>query len=154
MVSGIDYWEAMTQVGADQLRKAGLNVDAQAMDFTTMARRRNSKEPRDKGGWNIHFTFIDGLFNANPAANGWIRGDGKSGLPGWPDSPGLEASRATWLETADFDSQKRTSEQMQLLLWSDVPYIPMGHWVRSTAHRRDIVDLPWGHPAFYGVRRV
>jgi hypothetical protein len=34
------------------------------------------------------------------------------------------------------------------------PYIPMGHQVRATAHRRDIVDLPWGFPAFYGVRRV
>jgi peptide/nickel transport system substrate-binding protein len=154
MVSGIDYWEAMTQVGVDQLRKAGLNIDAQTMDFTTMARRRNSKESREKGGWNIYFSFIDGLFNANPAANGWIRGDSKSGLPGWPDSPGLEASRAAWLETADFDAQKRISEQTQLLLWRDVPYIPMGHWVRSTAHRRNIVDLPWGHPAFHGVRRV
>jgi hypothetical protein len=40
---------------------------------------------------------------------------------------------------------------MQLPMRRDVPYIPMGHWVRSTAHRLNISDLPW---AFYGVRRV
>jgi hypothetical protein len=39
-------------------------------------------------------------------------------------------------------------------LWQDVPYIPMGHWVPLTAHRRNIIDLPWGFPAFYGVRRA
>jgi len=43
---------------------------------------------------------------------------------------------------------------MQLQMWQDVPYIPMGHWVRPTAHRRDIIDLPWGFAAFYGTRRV
>jgi peptide/nickel transport system substrate-binding protein len=58
------------------------------------------------------------------------------------------------LDAGDIDVQKRISEQMQLQMWRDVPYIPMGHWVRLTAHRRNIVDLPWGFSAFYGVRRV
>jgi peptide/nickel transport system substrate-binding protein len=94
------------------------------------------------------------MFNANPATNAAIRGDGKSGFEGWPKSPRLEALRKDWLGTADIDAQKRIGEQMQLQMWQDVPYIPMGHWVRSTAHRRNIVDLPWGFPAFNGVRRV
>ena len=83
-----------------------------------------------------------------------IRGDGKSGIPGWPVSPQLEALRDAWLETGDFDAQRRISEQMQLQMWRDVPYIPMGQFIPVTAHRRDIVDLPWGFAAFYGVRRV
>jgi peptide/nickel transport system substrate-binding protein len=62
--------------------------------------------------------------------------------------------RSAWLDSADLSSQKRISEQMQMLLWQDVPYIPLGHWVPLTAHRRDLVDLPWGFPQFYGVRRV
>ena len=43
-----------------------MNVDLQIMDFPTMVRRRISKEPPDKGGWNLHFSIIDGLFGANP----------------------------------------------------------------------------------------
>jgi ABC-type transport system substrate-binding protein len=106
------------------------------------------------GMWNVSFFILDGIFNASPATNAAIRGDGKSGFEGWPKSPGLEALREAWLETADIGLQRRIGEQMQRQMWLDVPYIPMGYWVRSTAHRRNIVDLPWGFPAFYGVRRV
>jgi peptide/nickel transport system substrate-binding protein len=153
-VSDNAYFVSMTQVGAEQLRKAGINVDLQTMDFGTLLRRRTSKEPRDKGGWNVYFTFNDGLFADTPATNNAIRGDGKSGIEGWPDSPRLEALRDAWLDAADLATEKRIGEQMQIQMWLDVPYIPMGFWVRSTAHRRDIVDLPWGSAAFYGVRRV
>jgi peptide/nickel transport system substrate-binding protein len=148
------YFVSLCQVGAEQLRKAGVNVDLQTMDFGTMLRRRASKEPRDKGGWNIFFTFNDGVFVDNPAANNMIRGDGKSGLEGWPNSPRLEALRDAWLDSTDLATEKQIGEQMQLQMWQDVPYIPMGFWVRTTAHRREIVDLPWGLAAFYGVRRV
>ena len=153
-VSGNSYIVSISQVGSDQLRKAGMNVDLQIMDFGTLVRRRMSKESPDKGGWNVFFTILDGLFNDTPATNYAIRGNGKSGLEGWPDSPKLEALREDWLDTSDADAQKRIAVQMQLQMWRDVPYIPMGHWVRSTAHRRNIVDLPWGFAAFYGVRRV
>ena len=66
----------------------------------------------------------------------------------------FSCSARTWLDAADLATQQRISEQMQFQLWRDVPYIPMGHFVRKTAHRRNIVDLPWGFAAFYGVRRV
>jgi peptide/nickel transport system substrate-binding protein len=153
-VSDNAYFLSIAQVGVDQLRKAGLNLDVQTMDFTTMVRRRASKEPPEKGGWNVFFTFTDGLFSDNPATNIQIRGDGKSGLEGWPVSPKLEALRDAWLATGAIDAQQRICEQMQRQMWEDVPYIPMGFWVRSVAHRRNIVDLPWGSAAFYGVRRV
>ena len=153
-VAGNGYFAPISEVGADILRKAGLNVDVQTADFPTYARRRQNKDLPGKGGWNVSFFILDGIFNANPATNAAIRGDGKSGFEGWPDSPKLEALREDWLNAADIDAQKRISEQMQLQLWRDVPYIPMGSWVRSTAHRRNIVDLPWAFPAFYGVRRA
>jgi peptide/nickel transport system substrate-binding protein len=148
------YFQAMSAMGADQLRKAGMNVDVQIADFSTYVRRRQNKDIPGKGGWNVSFFILDGIFNANPATNAGIRGDGKSGFDGWPDSPRLEALRNDWLDAGDIDVQKRISEQMQLQMWRDVPYIPMGHWVRLTAHRRNIIDLPWGFSAFYGVRRV
>ena len=153
-VSDSAYFVSIAAVGVDQLRKAGMNVNVQTMDFTTMIRRRASKEPPEKGGWNVFFSITDGLFSDNPATNFQIRGEGKSGPVGWPTSPRLEALRDAWLETVDADAQKRIAEQMQLQMWQDVPYIPMGYWVRPTAHRRNIVDLPWGFAAFYGVRRV
>jgi peptide/nickel transport system substrate-binding protein len=65
-VSDNTYFAAISQVGADQLRKAGMNVDLRSMDFTSMIRRRLSKDPPDKGGWNVFFSINDGLFTNNP----------------------------------------------------------------------------------------
>jgi peptide/nickel transport system substrate-binding protein len=124
------------------------------MDGPTMIRRRMSKMSPDNGGWNVFFSILDCLFNDGPATNYAIRGDGKSGIEGWPHSPKLEALRQAWLDAVDLDAERRIGKDMQLQMWQDVPYVPMGHWVRSTAHRRNIVDLPWGFAAFYGVRRV
>ena len=153
-VSGNSLFEAVSAVGTDQLRKAGMNVDLQTMDFGTLMRRRPNQEPRDKGGWNAFFGMTDCMFSANPAANTNLRGNGKSAGDGWPDSPALEVLREAWLDAPDLATQQKISEQMQFQLWRDVPYIPLGHFVRSTAHRRNIVDLPWGFAAFYGVRRA
>ena len=144
----------ISQVGTEALRKAGLNVDAQVTDAGTMFRRWQNRETPDKGGWNVVFSILDGVVIATPVTNPAIRGDGKSGWPGWPESPRFEALRDAWLDAGDLAAEKRIGQEMQLQLWKDVPYIPMGHWVRSTAHRRNIVDLPWGFAAFYGVRRV
>ncbi len=38
---------------ADQMRKAGFNVDVRSSDFATVAQRRNSRAPVAEGGWSI-----------------------------------------------------------------------------------------------------
>jgi peptide/nickel transport system substrate-binding protein len=153
-VTGSPFLSPMADVGVDLLRRSGMEVDVQAVDVPTANRRRLSNAPPGKGGWNVFFTTLEGLYSFNPAGNSAIRGDGRSGLPGWPTSPELEALRQEWLDAGDLAEQKRIAERMQMQLWQDVPYIPLGHWTVSTAHRRDIVGLPWGFPAFYGVRRA
>jgi peptide/nickel transport system substrate-binding protein len=152
--SGSGYIPALTQVGSDALRRSGMNVDLQLSDFATMARRMVRTDPPDKGGWNVHFIIAEGGFNHNPATNVYLPGDGKSGAPGWPKSPRLEALRLAWLEASDPSEQMRIAEATQRQLWQDVPYIPMGQWLRVTAYRRDLVDVPRGFAAFYGVRRA
>jgi peptide/nickel transport system substrate-binding protein len=153
-VSGTGNIAPISEVGVDQLRKAGMNVDLRTMDIATMSRRRTSRETTAKGGWDVYFTILEGLNNANPATHAAIRGDGKGGIPGWPVSAELEALRDAWLDAADIGAQRQIAERMQLQMWRDVPYIPMGQWIPVTAHRRNIVDLPWGFAAFYGVRRI
>ena len=152
--SGAGYIPVLAQVGADVLRRAGMDVDLQLTDFATMARRVLKKEPPEKGGWNVYFIIAEGAFNSTPATNSYIRGDAASGSPGWPTSPKFEALRQAWLDTADLDEQKRIGVEAQLQLWRDVPYIPMGQWRRVTAFRKDIVNIPYGFAAFYGVQKV
>jgi peptide/nickel transport system substrate-binding protein len=67
----------LSLVGADQLRRAGLNVDLQEMEFGAVVKRRTSQSPPDKGGWNIFFTLIDrSIPNIHPFGNPNLRADG------------------------------------------------------------------------------
>jgi peptide/nickel transport system substrate-binding protein len=150
--SGTGWIPALSQVGADMLHRAGMNVDLQLTDFATMIRRVFNRNPPALGGWNMHFIVSDGAFNANLATHGEIRGDGKSGWPGWPTSPRFEALRQDWLAAGELDEQRRIAVEAQVLLWQEVPYIPMGQWLRLTAHRRNLVEVPRGFAAFYGAR--
>jgi hypothetical protein len=75
-VTGTGNIAPMSQVGVDQLRKSGLNIDLQVMDAASMSQRIMNKETWDKGGWNVHFNILEGLFNANPATNYALRADG------------------------------------------------------------------------------
>jgi peptide/nickel transport system substrate-binding protein len=152
--AGSGFITPLAQVGADQLRKAGLNVDVQVMDNATLIRRRASKATVSEGGWSVFFALPDGLFNANPASSYAIRANGGAAWEGWPTSPELERLRIAWLDAGTLQDEAQICEQLQLQLWKDVPYIPMGQVIKPTAYRRDLVDLPAGFPAFYGVRRV
>lgn len=151
--AGSGYIPLLTQVGADVLRRAGMDVDLQLSDYATMARRIGRTENPDRGGWNVYFTPMEGAFSHTPITNEYFRGDSKSGAPGWPRSPEIETLRAAWLVAASHDERKQIAEAAQLRLWLDVPYAPMGQWLRIAAFRGNLVDIPHGFAAFYGVRR-
>ena len=147
---------ALSLVGTDQLRRVGMDVDLQEMEMGTLIRRRLNQAAPDKGGWNAVFSFIDRSNpNTNPYGNYLIRADGLAVWDGWPTSPRIEALRAAWLDAASLDDQRRICIEMQMQLWQDVPYIPMGEYWQATAYRKDLLDvLPGCFAVFYGVRRA
>jgi peptide/nickel transport system substrate-binding protein len=146
----------LSKVGAEQMRRAGVNIDFQEMDFGTVVRRRTNQGPPDKGGWNVFFTLIDrSIPNTNPFGNQALRADGKAGWDGWPTSTRIEELRTAWLDAADMEKQRRICAELQRQVWEDVPFIPMGEYWQTTAYRKDLVDvLPGCFATFYGVRRT
>jgi peptide/nickel transport system substrate-binding protein len=154
ILAATDYptLNAMAQVGADLLQKLGMNVDLQSMDWGTIQQRRIKKDPVDKGGWNIFFSFFAGMEVFNPASHQNIRGNGLAGPPGWPDSPKLEKLRADWFAAPDVASQKQICADIQRQVWIDVPYIPLGRYFQPTAYRHGMTTPQVGFPVFYGVK--
>jgi peptide/nickel transport system substrate-binding protein len=148
----ISVIHVLALVGVDALRKGGMDVDVQSMDFGTMVRRRGSKQPIQQGGWNVFFTFLDSTSNFTPAGNPGLRGNGGDGWDGWPTSARLEELRQAWLDAGDLDAEKLICRELQLQLWQDVPYIPMGQYSQQTCYRRTLTDVPKGPPLFFGVR--
>jgi peptide/nickel transport system substrate-binding protein len=144
---------AMAQVGADMLKQMGFNVDYQSLDWGTVVQRRASKEPTDKGGWNVFFTFLGGTGNISPASHLAIRSNGAKAWFGWPDLPKVEALRLAWFDAPDVAAQQKICHDLQLQAFQDVPYVPMGMYYMPTAYRKNITGIPDGFVQFYGVKK-
>jgi len=144
----------MGDVAADIFRKVGLNVDYQAIDWTTLVQRRIKMDPIDKGGWNVFVINDNGINEVNPAGHLWLRGNGKDGPPGWSVSPKLEALREEWFQAKDIAAQKEAARKMQIQAFEDVPYIPLGQSLAPTAFRSNIQGVLNGQPTFWNVRRA
>jgi len=62
---------------------------------------------------------------------------------------------AAWLDAANMEEQRRICAELQMHLWQDVPYVPMGEYWQSTAYRKDLLDvLPGCFAVFWAIRRA
>lgn len=144
---------ALSEVGAELMRKLGMNVDLQSMDWSTLQGRRVKREPIDQGGWSVTFTTIAGTDTMDPASHQNTRGNGLRAPPGWPESAELERLRTAWFEAPDLAAQQRACADIQRQCFIDVPYAPLGQFFQPIAHRTGVTDIPVGFSQFYGVRK-
>jgi len=144
---------ALGLVGADMLKRAGMNVDVQATDWGSVIQRRASKEPVEKGGWSVFFTSFFGLDQFTPATHLGLRANGASGWFGWCDSPKLEALREEWLRAPDLPAQQAIAARIQEQAFNDVPYLPLGEYSIPTATRKEVSGVLKGLPLFWGLQK-
>ena len=144
---------AEAQVAGDVLTRIGFNVDFQTLEWGTVVARRASKEPVEKGGWNIFFTYLGGTGNISPATMSGGRGNGEKAWFGWPTSPKMEALREEWFAAPDLPAQQKLTAAMQAEFWDFLPYIPLGMYDQPTAYFSYLKDVRDGFPQFYGVKK-
>jgi peptide/nickel transport system substrate-binding protein len=145
---------ALALVGGDLLKRIGFNLDYQSLDWGTVVQRRASKEPIDKGGWNVFFTYGGGTGNVTPASLTVIRSNPATAWFGWPNDPTMEALRLAWYDAPDLATQKKLCAEMQAELFENPSYAPLGMFLQPTTFRADLKDIPEGIPQFYRVRRA
>lgn len=157
VLDGVDQPVAHSQalVVSDLLKKLGLNVDLQAMDWGTLVTRRAIMEPMDKGGWNIFATGWVGADLLDPGGNPSLRTNGKKSHFGWPSDDKIEELRVQWLKATTVDARKKLADAIQERAFEIVPYIPTGQWTPKTAYRKSIKGVIQA-PAFlmWNVEKV
>jgi peptide/nickel transport system substrate-binding protein len=153
-VNDVPRINAIAEVGADMLRKLGMNVDEVATDWGTVVQRSVSRQPLDKGGWSIFASFTGGYDMSNPGSANLLRGNGPRAYNGWVDSPELEALRNDWLFAADPAQRPAIARKIQLQAFQDVPFLPLGSYYQPTAYKADLTDMLKGLILFTNVRRV
>ena len=102
--------KALADVAADTLRRVGLNVDYQALDWAGVQQRRVK---RGVGGWNAFCSAWDGSDTLDPAGHVMLRGNGAEAWFGWPTEPRLEQLRGAWFGARTLADQKVIAEAIQ-----------------------------------------
>jgi peptide/nickel transport system substrate-binding protein len=138
------------EVTADLLRRLGMNVDLQTMDWGSVIQRRTVQTPVDAGGWSIFHTWTTSVSITNPALNYYIRGQGKTGWFGWYENPEIERLSDAWAQASTDAEKQPLFDAIQRQAFETAPIVPLGQYYPATAYRTDIVDriaatnaLPW-----------
>lgn len=147
----------IAQLTADALRRAGVNVDLQAMDWGTVITRRNVRDPpsRNPAGWHLAFTLWGGFSLSSPITNTPLVSscDGKN-LYGWPCDEETERLRAAFLDARVPDERMRVIEALQRRYYEVVPYVSTGIFQRPVAYRstlRGVLKTPY--PVLWNVEK-
>ncbi|MDB5412890.1 MAG: extracellular solute-binding protein family 5 [Rubritepida sp.] len=144
---------AITQVCGDMLRRLSVNLDFVLTDWGTVVQRRASREPLERGGWNIFLTAFASFDFLDPAAHSPLRGNGPNAWPGWPTIPRLEELRDKWFDAPDLAAQQAIARDIQITAMDELPFIPIGAYMSITAHRRNLTNRVPGFAMFWNLRR-
>jgi peptide/nickel transport system substrate-binding protein len=147
------HLNAAAIVTRQRLEAVGFKVILKAVDWSTNLTVRTRKEPPDKGGWNLLFTWFHGGDVISPAVHFGLSGAGPNAWFGWPNIPQLEKLGGDWVRATDQMKTKQIADEIQKVALSEVAYIPWGEWAQPTALRRNVRDvLQFGAPIFWNVK--
>jgi peptide/nickel transport system substrate-binding protein len=121
---------AAALMSRELLTRIGVNVDLQAIDWSTLVARRAKKDPPAQGGWNMFSTNWIVADVMTPAVNAGIGGACDKAWFGWYCSEQMEKMRAEWARTTDAAKRKQLAEQIQLLAFDEVPFVPWGQYLQ------------------------
>ncbi len=149
------FYDAMSSVVASSLRRAGINLDEQSLDWGTVVQRRTSREPLDKGGWSLFPYGAPAAEYRDPVFATNLRGNGKDAWFGWPSDDKIEALRTAWMDSNDESEKKRLDTQIQTRAFETVPFIPLGQYLPPSAWRNNLSGILKGAvPVFWNVSKA
>ena len=131
----------MAEVIADNMRKAGMNIDLVIADWGTTAARQSNRNLPAQGGWNLFATGASGPTMHHPLTNiGTNMGcDGKN-FAGWPCDVESEKLRQAFLD-ADAAGRPAALEKLHRRLAEMQPYRVLGQYDQPVALRRNVSGL-------------
>lgn len=142
-------------VTADLLKKIGMNVQYQALDWGTVGQRRAKKDPPAQGGWNIFHTWHAGADCVNPAPYIALDASGDTAWFGWPKSDLVQEKIAAWYAAPDATAEKKAIDELNKAAMDFVVYIPTGFFKGYQAWRKNVsgvVKAPF--PVFWDVTKA
>jgi len=141
-------------VTAQMLRKIGVNVQVQAMDWSTLTSRRAEKKPPAEGGWNLFHTWWTGADVVSPVANIGVASNCDKAWFGWPCNEGIEKLRDRIARAAELPQQQALTAELQKAAYDFVPYVSIGQWQLPAAYRNSLSGVIVSPvPFFWNIKK-
>jgi len=155
--SGVPVLGPLAEIAVKQLQAAGLNIDAQVLDFGSLVTRRTRKDAPEKGGWNIYVTAIGQPDLDTPIANNNLVGGCANVVPGLVCDDGIQKMAASWLAESRPSERRKLVESIQRRAYEVVSYVPLGQFVPVIGVRRDVKNTQameqTGLPVMWGLSK-
>ncbi|MDB5317222.1 MAG: transporter substrate-binding protein [Rhodospirillales bacterium] len=147
-------YNAATAVLIQSLRRAGVNVDVQAMDWSTLLSRRANRSPPDQGGYHLFITTHGGPDTAAPVSNTWFNSRCERANPGWACDMELDGMVAEWARESDPAARRPILERIHRRAWETLPYIPFGQYTQPIAVRSNVHGIvAAGLPVYWNIEK-
>jgi len=130
----------LAPVAAAALKRAGFNVDLQAMDWQTLVSRRAKKEPPSAGGWSVFLTNWVAADILNPIMAAGFAANCDKAWFGWPCDEKMEQLRDAFARETDLQKQKQLAEQVQVRAMEIGTHAHCGQWYQPVAYRKGHVE--------------
>lgn len=141
---------AASLITAALLRKLGVTVDLQAMDWGTLTSRRPIKDAPDKNpaGWHIFHTASGYYVLEDPWGSAAISTECERASFGWPCSArATKALEELGNLAPGTDAFKKGLTEYHAALMENIPYVPLGEFFSHAAYRKDrlsnILETPF-----------
>lgn len=131
----------ISEVVADAMAKAGMNVEMVWSDWASVVGRALKQEPPAQGGWNIRVTGLPGALAASPQANSGVDTScTRKNFSGWPCDEEAEALRSALIEASPA-ARPALLDKLHRRLAEVVPYRVLGQSSGPTAFRSNITGM-------------
>lgn len=135
------------------MERAGMKVDLQQMDWSTLVARRAKKEPPPVG-WNALLSAGSSVDMTNPLTNGQVNASCESAWFGWACDPQLEELRKEFARAEGLERQKEIAEAIQLRVAEYPTHIFLGQYYLPIARRKSITgNIESAVPVFWNIEK-
>jgi peptide/nickel transport system substrate-binding protein len=145
----------LAPVAADMMRRIGLTVDMQSMDWQTLVARRAKKDPPSQGGWNAFLTSWVSADIMNPVAAAGFGAACDKAWFGWPCDEKMEQLRDAYARETDPAKAKQLGAEIQARAMEIGTHINVGQWYQPAAMRKGVIDhmLVAPAPVFWNMTK-
>lgn len=135
------------------MKQAGFNVEVAASDWSTVAQRRWSKEPTDKGGWSLLPLIWAGHDLGSPLTHYGVAYNCTDGYAGWSCDEETKKLLEQFTVETDLAKRKALADGLQKRVHEDVSVVLWGQYVSPSAYSKSLSGLlSTGIPLFWNVK--